>query len=485
MSAVVDDFRAAVPAFMRTHHVPGAAFALVDTQGILWAEGFGRADHRKPVPVRPATPFLVMSVSKTLTATALLLAAQDGVVDLDAPLTTYLPGWTFRSRYEANPERKMTLRHLLSHTAGLQSEAPVGNSAEPVGNFADHVRSIQDTWLRFPVGQGSSYSNIGVDLAAYILQNASGMSVEEYLERRLFQPLGMDQSSVGTMRANGSLPVASGHSIGLIRTEHPGPMLGAAGLRSSVADLARFVQWQLNRGTFPAGCRLAPSWFETMQTAYAIKSGDEPDTYFGLGVQLRSRPIRSDEPAVLCVYHTGGGGGSSSLIYWYPEWGIGGIALANRHPLASLDEFALRLPIRLVRQGVIARRHPGSWAPGPHCVSYERDAASSRLPTPERAGWGAYRGTYRLKLAGYEFRWYARLAMGLGVSAVTPAITVHAKGGGLFISESRFMQHFFGARLLEAPLQAVDPGLFFTAAGDCLDFTGPVPSFNNLRLEKR
>ena len=101
------------------------------------------------------TIFSVQSMSKMFTATAVMQAVAAGRLDLDEPITTYLPGFTVHSAFEEHPERKITLRMLLSHTAGFTHEAPVGNNNElEPGDFDAHVRSISDTWLRFPVGTG-------------------------------------------------------------------------------------------------------------------------------------------------------------------------------------------------------------------------------------------------------------------------------------------------------------------------------------------
>ena len=98
--------------------------------------------------------------------------------------------------FEAHPERRITLRHLLSHTAGFTHEAPNGNSfAIGKGTFESHCRSISDTWLRFPVGHHFEYSNLGVDLAGYILQRVSGLPFHAYLRRELFAPLGLTRTT--------------------------------------------------------------------------------------------------------------------------------------------------------------------------------------------------------------------------------------------------------------------------------------------------
>jgi hypothetical protein len=93
------------------------------------------------------------------------------------PITTYLPDFTVHSAFEAHPERHITLRMLLGCTAGFTHEAPLGNNYEPeVGDFEAHVRSISDTWLRFPVGTGEAYSNLGFDPAAFSSRSRTSRS---------------------------------------------------------------------------------------------------------------------------------------------------------------------------------------------------------------------------------------------------------------------------------------------------------------------
>ena len=156
---------------MAEQNVPGLAVALVDGDQVLWTQGFGHLDGDGSAPVTADTIFSVQSMSKLFTATAVMEAVGKGLVDLDVPITTYLPDFTVHSAFEEHPERKITLRMLLSHTAGFTMEASVGNndSVDP-GNFDAHCRSISDTWLRFPVGTGFAYSNLGIDLAGYILE---------------------------------------------------------------------------------------------------------------------------------------------------------------------------------------------------------------------------------------------------------------------------------------------------------------------------
>ena len=170
--------RARIPQLMAEQGIPGLAVALVDKDQVLWTEGFGHVDRDDSAPVTADTMFAVQSMSKNFTATAVMQAVGAGRLDLDEPITTYLPDFTVHSAFEEHPERKITLRMLLSHTAGFTMEAPIGNNYElEPGEFDEHVRSISDTWLRFPVGTGYAYSNLGIDLAGFILERTYGAPV--------------------------------------------------------------------------------------------------------------------------------------------------------------------------------------------------------------------------------------------------------------------------------------------------------------------
>jgi len=186
-----------MPEWLKQKDTPGAAIAVVDDKSVLWSEVYGHTSRAKDKAVTPRTLFSIQSMSKSFTALGVLMAIQDGLLDLDAPITDYLPDFSVRSRYEDRPERKMTLRHLLSHRAGFSHEAPVGSNydSRPT-TFEEHVLSISDTWLRYPVGYRYSYSNMGIDLAGYILEKKSGQPFAAYIRDKILIPLGMNDSTL-------------------------------------------------------------------------------------------------------------------------------------------------------------------------------------------------------------------------------------------------------------------------------------------------
>src|SRR6266508_2279241 len=198
---IIEQYRQEIPQRMQQENVSGLAIAVVDDHNILWAEGFGYTDWNRRTPITPDTLFSIQSMSKSFTATAAMFAVQDGLVDLDEPITTYLPDFHVNSIFEEHPEQKITMRMLLSHTAGFAHEASYGSSYDhPAYSFEKHIASISDTWLKFPVGTRYSYSNLGIDLAGYILQVRSGMPFIQYVQEKVLDPLGMKDSTLDVNR---------------------------------------------------------------------------------------------------------------------------------------------------------------------------------------------------------------------------------------------------------------------------------------------
>jgi CubicO group peptidase (beta-lactamase class C family) len=106
---------------MKQHHIPGASAALIVGQEIVWQESFGLADLEQEIPVTEDTVFKLWSLAKPFTAVETMRLVEEGLIDLDAPLTTYVPDFTIQSRF---PEGEtITIRHILAHHSGLPRNA--------------------------------------------------------------------------------------------------------------------------------------------------------------------------------------------------------------------------------------------------------------------------------------------------------------------------------------------------------------------------
>ncbi|MGH3489658.1 MAG: serine hydrolase domain-containing protein, partial [Actinopolymorphaceae bacterium] len=327
--AIVDELRQEIPDLLVEHKVPGLAIGICDASALLWSAGYGTTRAGGDQPISTSTVFSVQSTSKMYTATAVMLAVQDGLVDLDEPITTYLPEFTVRSRFETAPERRMTLRHLLSHTAGFTHEAPVGsNFLVGKASFGAHCRSITDTWLRFPVGHHYEYSNLGIDLAGSILQRRSGLAFHEYVRRNLLAPLGLLRTTFDHRTIARETDRAIGHSARARRLPLRVPMVPAAGLYASVDDALRYVQFHLRAGEQLLDPALLGEMYRIPFPAPGQRRG------YGLGVDLGYW-----DPGVLTYNHGGSGFGFQGNLAWVPSAGLGIVVLTN-----SLDQ---RLPSTL------------------------------------------------------------------------------------------------------------------------------------------
>lgn len=328
-SNLIDELQSEIPGRMRVEKLPGLSIAITDADRTIWEAGFGviARNHKQPVTAR--TIFSLQSCSKMYTATAVLLAVQDGLLSLDTPIHAYLPpDYTIQSRYDAHPKDIITLRHLLSHKAGFTHEAPVGNNFvyDTAGaTFADHIASIQRTWLRFPVGQRYSYSNLGIDLAGYILQEASHLAFAEYVRIKLLEPLGMTRTSfdysliaIDEDRATGhdALYAAAGHPVPLIV-----PMVPSGGIYSSAADAARYIRFHLRGWIDETAPILDHKYLQEMYTLPWPLEGQVDGYGFGIAINHHRGLLR--------LTHSGGGFGFLSDMIWYPQIGIGIALLTN------------------------------------------------------------------------------------------------------------------------------------------------------------
>ena len=528
-SSIIESFRKSIPKLMRDQRVPGLAAAVVTGSKILWLEGFGYTDWDKKIPVTQDTLFSIQSMSKNFTAAAVLKAVEEGLLDLDTPISEYIPEFTVKSRFEEKPQDKITLRLLLSHQAGFTHEAPVGNNFVP-GGFEEHIRSISRTWLRFPVGQRYSYSNLGIDLAGWILQTQSGLPFHEYVKKKLLDPMGMEASTFNMKKIKADSRRAAGHDGSGSALPVEIPMIPSGGFYSNAAELAGWVQWHLNGGKIDSKPFIAAGLFQQMYDIPNRLPHQTSGYGLGTGIRLNHNSLRFG--------HGGGGFGFLSAMNWYPEWNLGAVLLANcsshdfQHSLINsiLDRFLEAqlgsLPARPISEADPSleevffspeqlRRFAGRYLynrngymiiqfkdgrlaagdvdnPNPFTFYSEEgdvyidfggsnfyckfvpgpDGSPGRFislhegqhldyndgpedpPGPDRAEWDLYVGEYRSFSYGQHAGTYK----------------IHKKNGYLWIDYMKLKEY--------------RKGIFFTAHGECLDFTGPQPAWRNIKLKK-
>jgi CubicO group peptidase (beta-lactamase class C family) len=309
-----------MPDMLSKASVPGAAVAVVDDRNVVWEKAYGNLDTADARPVDMNTLCSIQSMSKSFTALAVLMAVQDGLVDLDTPIKEYLPDFTVKSIYDKNPERTITLRHLLSHWSGLTHEAPFGSNDDDRYDFTKHIESISSTWLRYPVGYRYSYCNLGVDLAGYILQVRSGKPFAEYVKEKVLDAIGMNNSLYDMDAIEQARNRAIGHASGRIPPLRI-PMIPAGGVYTNINDMVKYLQFHVNKGVVSGRRVLRADLMEQMHAIQFARSRQR----FGYCLGLIRCPV-SDS---YCIYHAGGGYGFTSIMIMLPNKKIGVVLLTN------------------------------------------------------------------------------------------------------------------------------------------------------------
>ncbi|MEZ4587090.1 MAG: serine hydrolase domain-containing protein [Gemmatimonadales bacterium] len=329
-----------IPELMRAADVPGLSIALVDGPETVWLGGFGHTDRTGARPVTGQTTFSLQSISKTYTAIGVLLAVESGRLGLDDPLVRHLPDFSIRSRFGDDEAGRITIRHLLSHWAGLPHEAPVGgNFDQRPTTFERHVESIADAWLMSPVGFRYSYSNLGPDLAGYVLERLTGQPFAEYVRAALFEPLGMTASTFDEALARRRTDLARGHAGDREVPDLQIAIVPSGGMYSTARDMARFVSFMLAGGAIDGRTLLAPELLDQMATP---QLGFERPGGYGLGLSVR--PMAG----ATLLAHGGDGYGYATMQAWIPEHRVGVVVLSNQHSSIAyeLADSALRKMVR-------------------------------------------------------------------------------------------------------------------------------------------
>jgi CubicO group peptidase (beta-lactamase class C family) len=327
-----------VAAAMEKYAVPGVALGIVHGDDEHMA-GFGVTNIEQPLPVDADTLFQIGSTTKTVTATLAMRLVEEGTLDLDAPIRTYLPALRLQ---DADVAARVTMRHLLTHTGGW-----VGDYFDDTGRGEDAVARVVDRMAELaqltPLGEIWSYNNAGFYLAGRVLEMLTERPYETLAQEWVFDPLGMDRSfflaeDMITYR------VAAGHEEphgdGATRPTVARPwalpraIAPAGGIVSTVRDQLRYARFHLGDGTAPGGARLlTPTSMALMQTAQIAA---DRDRQMGLTWFLR------DVEGARIVAHGGSTHGQQSAFLLIPSRRCALTILTNSNRGSDLNQDVTR-----------------------------------------------------------------------------------------------------------------------------------------------
>lgn len=308
-----------VTELMKQGNIPGLSLVIVRGQESTYVKGFGYADLEKKRAVTPQTLFELASCSKAFTALAVLRLAKEGMIDLDAAVSLYLP-WFYVEW--SGVRHDITLRQLLHHTSGIPartiSDIPISGSEDALVNT---VRNIVGVRLDHAPGSRYEYATVNYDILGAIIESVTGKSFEEYMRLYVFEPLGLRHTVVGVPGKNPLM--ASGYKIGffaprrydapLFRGNNP-----AAYIVSNGSDMARWLGLQMGLVKTEFAALLQTSWTPDL----SVTPQDSALSSYAMGWivnQYRSR----------LVYHTGLNPAFSAYIAFRPDDKVGIVLLAN------------------------------------------------------------------------------------------------------------------------------------------------------------
>ena len=341
---------------MQIWNIPGLALALIKGDETL-LKSYGIREMDKPDRVDEHTLFAIGSNTKPFSATAMGLLVQDGKIAWDDPVTKYLPNFKL---YDPHATQLITIRDLLCHRAGLGTWA---GDVLLLSRYSTEeiVRRIQHIPPAYSFRAGYGYSNLMFITAGLILEQVSGMSWDDFICQRIFEPLGMTDSVTNARYFGGRTNIARPHEDikGMLQlvTQVEEMHVGAAGsICASAADMAAWLRLQLNDGNFNGKQIVDPGIIAETRTPHtpiklrAMERKLFPSRHFsayGLGWFL------SESHGRFTVRHTGGVNGMLSISVLIPEEKIGIAVLTNKLPNAAyiilphyLTEVLFGLPSR-------------------------------------------------------------------------------------------------------------------------------------------
>ncbi|HEV2380480.1 MAG TPA: serine hydrolase domain-containing protein [Terriglobia bacterium] len=315
-AAVINRIERAVSTAMSQGHIPGLSTAIVTDRQLRWSNGYGMADLENFVPAKAATVYRLGSISKPITATAIMQLVEQGKLDLDAPVQKYCSAFP--------PKRwPVTSRELLGHLGGVRHYTQKEEEAEYTSHFtsvADGLAIFKDDPLLAEPGTEFRYSSFGYNLLGCVVEGASGQPFAAYLHEHIFVPAGMDHiqpDDVFQIISNR----ARGYALrpdGLVRNSDlmdSSYKIPSGGLSSTVIDLARFAI------AIQSGVLLKPETVSQMFTSQKTRDGKATGYGLGWGVE--------DNAGVKAVSHSGGQSGTSTDLLMRPDRGLAVVVMCN------------------------------------------------------------------------------------------------------------------------------------------------------------
>jgi CubicO group peptidase (beta-lactamase class C family) len=399
---------------MAEYHVPGVAFGVVK-DGQTLTRGFGVTSVEDPQPVTPDTIFQIASVSKLITAHAVMRLVEQGRLDLRAPVQRYLPDFRV---HDEGVSREVTLWHLLTHTSGWENKL----LAEDRGSetLLQYARSSSDIEQLAPLGAVWSYNSAGFVVIGGVIEVVTGLGIHDAFRDLVFNPLGLSRATtrldeVVTYRvALGHQSNASG-AIEVVRPFWMGSSVPGGGVAISVANMLSFAEFHLGKRDAAGEKHLSLAARRAMLAPQLRKHATDDD--MGLGWNLRTLN------GVVTAAHGGSGTSQRLLVEVVPARGLGFAIFTNHTAGHRLIQDVERAVLR-VYEGLAVKPN--------QAIAYRgvNELMTHVSPLAKQPDLRAYLGNYRP--SKFVLDQFGRVQPGAAVGVV-----VAEQDGGLVIRNTR------------------------------------------------
>ena len=338
---------------LRASGVPALVVGITNRERLLQVSAHGYADMERKIPMRPDSKFEIGSISKSFASIVLLQLQERGLLDLDDPVTEHLPWLKIKTRF-----KPITLRHLMSHTAGI-----IQGTEESLSAYSEAL-VLEKIGASTPPGRFYHYSNTGYKILGLVLEGLLGKSNGQIIKERVTEPLGMkDTETVIWNDMRERLPIG----YGAYHDDRPHPRNGRlapwpwfevetadGSIVSTASDMATYVRMILNKGRSPERRIISQKSFEMLTQKIVDSSDANTKEHYGLGLGIRTVNGHT------YVGHTGGMLGFISEILADMDDGLGVVTLNNSH--VDSNDIALNT-LTMLNAAVRGKRLPSLPAP--------------------------------------------------------------------------------------------------------------------------
>ena len=368
---VIAAVKQAMEQFVADREIAGAVTLVSEAGRTVHLDATGRADLAADKPMRADAIFWIASMTKPITATAVLMLQDEGKLSVDDPVDKYLPGFKDLKTAAGAPAR-ITIKHLLTHTSGMADIS--SDESRKITTLAEAIPLFVAKPVAFEPGTKWAYCQSGINTAARVVEVVSGQTFPEFLDARLFKPLGLRNTTFylteeqvprlaksyrkgpGGALTEVPVPVFMGKPL-TSRDRYP---MANGGLFSTARDYARFCRMLLDGGTFRGMRYLKPETVRQMTTIQtgAIKTGFTPGNGWGIGCCVVREP--QGVTAMLAPGSFGHGGAFGTQAWVDPVAKRVYLLLVQRADFPNSDAS----PVRLGFQEAAARSLGGKAASG-------------------------------------------------------------------------------------------------------------------------